>query len=255
MHHRRIPPNIYGEVRDHIQDMLEAGHIRPSKSPWSFPVVLVRKADKSLRLCVDYRALNRVTIRDAFPLPRIDETMDSLCGAKYFSSLDLRAGYWQVGVTEAHKERTAFTVGPLGFYEFNSMPFGLTNSPATFQKLMHRCLGDLHNDCLVYLDDIIIFSSTITEHIEKLEKVFQRLKEYHLKLKPSKCRFLKEEVKYLGHIVSKQGIQTDPAKLSVVKSWPRPCNAKQVQQFLGFVGFYRRFIKDFAAVQILLLNL
>jgi transposase InsO family protein len=246
--HRRIPPHMYAEVRNHIQDMLQAGHIRPSQSPWSSPVVLVRKKDKSLRFCVDYRSLNRKTIRDAFPLPRIDETMDALCGAKYFSSLDLRAGYWQVGVKEEHKERTAFTIGPLGFYEFQSMPFGLTNSPATFQKLMHRCLGDLHKDCLVYLDDIIIFSTDLDEHMKKLEKVFERLKEYNLKLKPSKCKFLQKSVKYLGHIVSQDGIQTDPDKLQVVKSWPVPTNVKHVQQFLGFVGFYRRFIKDFAKI-------
>ena len=246
--HRRIPPHMYEEVRNHLQDMLQAGHIRPSQSPWAAPIVLVRKKDNSLRFCVDYRALNQKTIRDAFPLPRIEETMDALCGAKYFSSLDLRAGYWQVGMKEEHKERTAFTVGPLGFYEFESMPFGLTNSPATFQKLMHRCLGDLHKDCLVYLDDIIIFSSDIEDHFQKLEKVFQRLKDYNLKLKPSKCMFLKESVKYLGHIVSSEGIHTDPDKLVAVKSWPIPNNVKKVQQFLGFVGFYRRFIKDFAKI-------
>jgi len=244
--HRRIPPHMYEEVKNHIQEMLNAGHIRASNSPWAAPIVLVRKKDNSLRFCVDYRSLNQKTIRDAFPLPRIEETLDALSGAKYFTSLDLRAGYWQVGVKEEHKERTAFTVGPLGFYEFQSMPFGLTNSPATFQKLMHRCLGDLHQDCLVYLDDIIIFSSDLDEHFEKLERVFQRLNNYNLKLKPSKCMFLQESVKYLGHIVSREGIHTDPDKLNVVKTWPIPTTARHVQQFLGFVGFYRHFIKDFA---------
>jgi hypothetical protein len=246
LRHRRIPPAMYAEVRNHIQEMLNAGHIRPSHSPWSFPIVLVRKKYNSLRFCVDYRDLNRRTIKDAFPLPRIEETIDSLSGARYFSSLDLRSGYWQVEVTERHKERTAFTAGPLGFYEFNSMPFGLTNAPATFQKLMHHCLGDLHEDCLVFLDDIIVFSATAQEHILKLEKVFQRLKTYNLKLKPSKCHFLKTEIRYLGHIVSDRGVHTDPDKVSVVEKWPTPQNIKDVQTFIGFVGFYRRFIKDFA---------
>ena len=128
------------------------------------------------------------------------------------------------------------------------MPFGLTNSPATFQKLMHRCLGDLHNDCLVFLDDIIIFSNTLESHLQKLEKLFERLKEYNLKLKPSKCHFLKDQIKYLGHVVSQNGIHTDPDKVAAVKSWPIPKNVKTVQQFLGFVGFYRRFIQDFAKI-------
>ena len=248
LRHRRLPPSMYEEVRDNIQEMLHAGHIRPSNSPWSFPVVLVRKKDNSLRFCVDYRILNSRTIRDAFPLPRIEETIDALSGARYFSSLDLRSGYWQVELKEEHKERTAFTAGPLGFYEFNSMPFGLTNAPTTFQKLMHRCLGDLHDDCLVYLDDIVVFSSSISEHIEKLEKVFQRLQQYNLKLKPSKCHFLKSELLYLGHVVSSRGVHTDPDKLTAVRTWPTPTNIKEVQQFIGFVGFYRRFIQNFAKI-------
>lgn len=161
--------------------------------------------------------------------------------------LDLRAGYWQVELEEDDKKKTAFTIGNLGFYEFNAMPFGLTNSPATFQRLMERCLGDMqYRDCLVYLDDIIVFSSTIEEHISRLQSVFQRLKEFGLKLKPSKCHFLQEKVKYLGHIVSKNGVETDPDKTSAVRDWPVPRSIKELQKFLGFIGFYRRFIQSFS---------
>jgi hypothetical protein len=151
LRYRRIPPSMYNEVRQHINELLEAGHIRPSKSPWSFPLVLVRKADQSLRMCVDYRLLNRRTIRDAYSLPRINDTMDSLSGSSLFSCLDMKQGYYQVEVAEEHKERTAFSAGPLGFWEFNSMPFGLTNSPATFQRMIESCMGNLNlNECLVF---------------------------------------------------------------------------------------------------------
>ena len=247
--HHRIPPHLYDEVKRHIQDMLEADVIRESVSPFASPVVLVRKKDGKLRFCVDYRKLNSRTIKDSHPLPRIDETLDSLAGAKYFSSLDLKAGYWQVEVAEADKAKTAFTAGPLGFYEFNVMPFGLVNAPATFQRLMQATLGDLHlNQCLLYLDDIIVFSKTFDDHLTNLERVFQRLKDANLKLKPSKCSFLHQEVKYLGHLVSRDGIRPDPDKISALMKWPAPTSVKEVRQFLGFAGFYRKFVKDFAKV-------
>ncbi|KAL5006849.1 hypothetical protein ScPMuIL_015655, partial [Solemya velum] len=154
-----------------------------------------------LRVCVDYRELNKRTVKDAFSLPRLDETLDALVGAKYFSCLDLKNGYWQVEVSDQDKAKTAFSVGPLGFYQFNRMAMGLTNSPSTFQRLMQTCMGDLNLViCLLFLDDIIVFSSTFEEHLQRLEAVFQRLKEYGLKLKPSKCSFLQKEVRYLGHI-------------------------------------------------------
>ena len=247
MRHRRVPPSMVKEVKDHLQEMLANRHIRPSSSPWAFPAVLARKKDNSLRFCVDYRDLNAKTIRDAYALPRIDETMDALKGATLFSSLDLRGGYWQVDLEEDAKQKTAFTVGNLGFYEFNVMPFGLTNSPATFQRLMEMCLAELqYNDCLVYLDDIIIFSSTLEEHLCRLEKVFSRLRDYKLKLKPSKCHFLQDKIKYLGHIVSQDGVAVDPAKISAVEDWPVPTTLKELQKFLGFAGFYRRFVEGFS---------
>ena len=159
-----------------------------SQSPFSSNIVLVRKKDNSLRFCIDYRKLNNRTISDAYSRPRIDESLDSLSGSKYFSKLDLRSGYWQVGVKETDKYKTAFSAGPLGFFECNRMAFGLTNAPATFQRLMERCMGELHlKECLIYLDDIIIFSKSFDEHIKRLENVFKQLELHGLKLKASKC--------------------------------------------------------------------
>jgi hypothetical protein len=160
--HRRVPPAMIDEVRNHLKMMLDADVIRPSQSPWSSPVVLVRKKDQSLRFCIDYRRLNEVTKKDAYNLPRIEETLDHLHGAKYFSCLDLKSGYWQMGLEEESKPLTAFSIGSLGFYEFNVLPFGLSNSPASFQRLMERCMGDLHlHQCLLYLDNIIVFFTVI----------------------------------------------------------------------------------------------
>ena len=163
---------MYEEVRQHLKEMLDAGAIRESSSPFSSNVVLVRKKDGSLRFCIDFRKLNSRTVKDAYMLPRIDSTMDTLIGANYFSKLDLRSGYWQVEMSEKDKEKTAFSVGNLGFYECNRMAFGLTKAPATFQRLMERCLGDLNlRECLIFLDDILIFSEFFKEHLERLEAV------------------------------------------------------------------------------------
>ncbi|MEW8544528.1 MAG: reverse transcriptase family protein, partial [Candidatus Thiodiazotropha sp.] len=221
--HRRIPPGLIEEVREHLQEMLQAGAIRNSESPYSSNVVIVRKKDGTIRFCVDFRKLNNRTVKDAYAIPRIEDSLHLLAGAKYFSKLDLRSGYWQVEVSEDDKPKTAFQVGTLGFYEFNRMPFGLCNAPATFQRLMERCMGDMNlRDCLIYLDDIVVFSSTFDEHIERLQAVFQRLKDNNLQLKASKCDFFKREITYLGHVVSERGIQADPAKTDPVKTWPVP---------------------------------
>ena len=241
--YRRIPPAMFEEVRQHLKEMLDAGAIRESMSPFSSNIVLVRKKDNSLRFCIDYRKLNNKTIRDAYSLPRIDESLDSLSGSKYFSKLDLRSGYWQVGVKETDKYKTAFSADPLGFFECNRMAFGLTNAPATFQRLMERCMGELHlKECLIYLDDIIIFSKSFDEHIKSLENVFKQLELHGLKLKASKCEFFKASVQYLGHIVSDKGVQTDPDKISALKDWPAPSNIKELRSFLGFAGYYRHFV-------------
>ena len=247
--YRRIPPALFEEVREHLKEMLEAGAIRESTSPFSSNVVLVRKKDNSLRFCIDFRKLNARTIKDAYSLPRIDETIDSLAGSKYFSKLDLRSGYWQVEIKEEDKFKTAFTVGPLGFYECNRMAFGLTNAPASFQRLMERCMGDLNlKECLIYLDDIIIFSKTFDEHMKPLEACFERRKQHGLKLKGSKCEFLQRETQYLGHIVSESGIKTDPDKISALRSWPVPSNITELRSFLGFAGYYRRFVEGYAKI-------
>jgi len=246
---RRINPALYEEVREHLEEMKKANVIRESSSPWASAVVLVRKKDGSLRFCIDFRKLNNRTVRNAHSLPRIEETLDVLQGASWFSSLDLCSGYWQVEMKEEDKSKTAFTVGPLGFFECNRMPFGLTNSPATFQYLMEKVVGDLNlKTCLIYLDDIVIFSKTVEEHINRLREVLLRLQNAGLKLKPSKCHFLQRRIKYLGHIVSEEGIECNPEMTKDLRTWPIPTNAKEIQRFIGFAGFYRRFVKDFAKI-------
>ena len=185
--YRRILPHQYKEVKKYLKEMLEIGAIRKSNSPWANAVVLVRKKDGSLRFCIDLCWLNSCTIKDAYSLPRIELTLVCLGGSIIFTSLDLKSGYWQVEMDEMSKQLTAFTVGPLGFYECERMPFGLTNAPATFHRLMESCLGDLHlNWCIIYLDDITVFSKTPKEHIERLRGVFTKLVAAGLKLKPKK---------------------------------------------------------------------
>ena len=246
--YRKIPPSQWQDVRQQLKEMEAAGVIRPSKSPYASPVVVVTKKDGSLRLCIDYRRLNSYSTRDAFPLPRIEEALESLGQAKYFSTLDLTSGYWQVEVAEQDKHKTAFST-PMGLFEANRMPFGLQNAPSTFQRLMTCCFGDLNfTHLLIYLDDIIIFSTSFTDHLVRLQLVFDRLREHGLKLKPSKCQFVREEVNYLGHLVSANGIRTDPEKISKVKEWQTPTNRKEVLQFLGFAGYYRRYVKGYSSM-------
>ena len=209
----------------------------------------MRKKDGSLRFCIDLRHLNNRTIKDAYSLPRIEETLDCLNGAKIFTSLDLKSGYWQVEMEEGSKPLTAFTIGPLGFFECERMPFGLTNAPATFQRLMESCLGDLHlNWCIIYLDDIIVFSETPQEHMRRLRGVFQKLASAGLKLKPNKCEFFKKKITYLGHVVSEKGIEVDPKKTEAVQKWPVPKTVTDVRSFLGFTNQYRKFIPKYAHI-------
>ena len=246
---RRIPPSMIEEVRNHINEMLSLGVIRKSSSPYASNVVLVRKKDNSLRFCIDYRRLNSITVKDAYALPKIDNSLDALYGSKWFSALDLKSAYWQVELQEEDKHKTAFVVGSLGFYECQRMPFGLTNAPATFQRLIETCMGDLHmSSCLLYLDDIVIYSKTYEEHLEKLIAVFKKLERAGLKLKPQKCSMFQKEIKYLGHIVSEQGVKTDPDKITAVTKWPTPTTVTELQSFLGFASFYRRFIKGFSKI-------
>ena len=243
---RRPPFHMKEAANKEVSKMLDAGIIEPSNSPWASPVVLVKKKDGTLRYCIDYRKLNSVTQKDSYPLPRIDDSLDSLGNAKYFSTLDLASGYWQIGLSEKAKLKSAFC-STSGLYQFRVMPFGLTNAPATFQRLMERVLAGLQwNICLVYIDDIIIFSRTVDEHIQQLQTVFDRLKHAKLKLKPKKCHLFQKKVQYLGHVVSEAGIETDPDKISAVKDWPRPQTVTDVRSFIGLCSYYRRFIPEFA---------
>ena len=243
---RRFPIGLREEGEKQIKDMLEKDVIEPSSSPWASPVVLVKKKDSSYRFCIDYRKLNNITVKDSYPLPRIDDTLDSLAGARCFSTLDLASGYWQVGLSEEAKEKTAFITSQ-GLYQFKVLPFGLCNAPSTFERLMDRVLQGLRwQILLVYLDDVIIFSRTIQEHLDRLDVVFSTLAKSGLKLKPRKCHLFKREVLYLGHIVSPLGISTDPSKIEAIKHWPTPQDAGDVRSGLGMFGYYRKFIWDYS---------
>ena len=240
---------MYDEARSHLRQLLDIGIIRPSHSPYASNVVLVKKKNGNLRLCIDFRQLNKLTKKDSYALPRIEELLDYCQGSKFYSVVNMKSGYHQVEILEDHKERTAFSVGPLGFFEFNRMPFGLTNSPATYQRLMEECLADYNlKICCIFIDDIIIFGKTYEEHLENLRLVFQRIREANLKLSPNKCDFFKRKVKYVGHIVSEAGIEIDPDKTERVVNWPKPTSPEDVRRFLGFVGYYRRFIQDFSKI-------
>ncbi|KAL5516359.1 hypothetical protein EMCRGX_G001657 [Ephydatia muelleri] len=245
---RRLPFHQREEVKELLDGMLERQVIEPSQGSWSSPVVLVKKKDGSTRFCVDFRQLKAVTKKDAQPLPRIDETLDVLGSARWFSCLDLTSGYWQVEVAPEDREKTAF-VTPYGLFQFRVMPFGLTNAPATFQRLMERVLAGLHwTTCLIYLDDILIFSATVQQHFTRLREIFDRLKQAGLKIKPSKCLLLQKSIKYLGHVVSEHGIKTDSDKTRCIADWPTPSCLQDLKQFLGLASYYRRFVRNFAAI-------
>ena len=218
--------------------MLDKGVIEPGGGPWASPIVLVKKKSGEWRFCSDYRKLNEVTKKDAYPLPRIDDTLDMLSGAKYFSTLDLASGYWQVAMDESDKEKTAVYTYQ-GLYQFKRMPFGLCNAPSTFERLMDVVLKGLVGvRCLVYLDDVIVFRATIGECCDRLEEVLQRLEGVGLKIKGSKCQLFQPEVEYLGHIVSAEGVAADPKKVEAVQNWPTPRCVKDIRSFLGLCSYY-----------------
>ena len=229
--------------------MLDAGVIQPSNSPWCNAVVLVRKKDGSLRFCIDFRKLNSLIVKNSHPLPRICKTLESLAGATHYSTSDMNSGFWQVPMDEDSKQYTAFTLGSMGLYECESMPFGLCNAPPTFQRLMLNCLGELNlTYCLIYLDDVIVFSRTEEEHLERMRVVFDRLREHGLKLKPSKCDVFKMEINYLAHHVSKKGVLPYKKNLEAIAECPPPDTYTKVKSFVGLVGHYRCFIKGFANI-------
>ena len=244
----RVSDTQRGIIEEHVTDMLNRGIIQPSVSPWASPIMLVKKKDGTDRFVVDFRRLNSVTRKDSYPLPRIDDALDALNGTKYFSTMDLLSGYWQVEMSPESREHTAFiTYG--GLYEFLVVPFGLTNAPSTYERLMECVLRNLtYKICLIYLDDILVYSKTFEEHLSHLRQVFDRLRHANLRLKPSKCKFACTKVNYLGHVVSPEGIAPDDDKISTVKDFPRPHNFKTVRSFLGLANYYRRFVKDFAKI-------
>lgn len=245
---RPIHPQDLDAVKQHLQELLESGVIRESDSPFASPIVVVRKKNGSVRLCIDYRKLNAQTIKDAYPLPKLEDTFMALSGSKWFSVLDLKSGYYQIEMEESDKCKTAF-VCPVGFWEFNRMPQGVTNAPSTFQRLMEKCMSGLNlKEALVFIDDLIVFAPTLEEHEERLMKVLQRLKEFGLKLSVEKCVFFQPSVRYLGHVVSRNGVETDPGKITTLTSWPVPKNLKELRSFLGFAGYYRRFVKDYSSI-------
>lgn len=199
-------------------------------------------------MCIDYRTLNSPTIPYQYTTPRIDDALDCLSGSQWFSVLDLRSGYYQIAMKEEYIEKTAF-ICPLGFYQFERMPQGITGAPATFQRLMEKAVGDMNLlEVLVYLDDLKVFGRTLEEREERLLKVLHRLKEAGLKISLDKCQFGQSKVKYVGHIVSAEGVATDPAKIKTVLTWPQPTNLKTLRSFLGFCGYYRRFIVNYSAI-------
>ena len=251
-----IVPPLVEKVREHIQEMLDGGTICPSQSPWCNAVVLVRKKDGGLQFCIDFRWLNSRTKKDAYPLPRMQETMESMVGARFFSTMDLKSGFWQVKMAKDSQQYTAFTVGSMGVYEFLRMLYGLCNAPATFQRLMQNCLGELNlTYTLIYLDNVIVFSRTEEEHLHCLRVVFARFLEHGLKLTPSKCHFLQDKIMFLGHEISAEGMKPGMANLKAIAEMAPPKTYTEIQHLTGMTGFFRRFIKGYSKIAKLLNNL
>ena len=244
-----IAPPLVDEVCQHIQEMLDSGTIRPSQSPWCNAMVLVRKKDGSLRFCINFRRLNARTKKDAYPLPRMQETMESMVGTQHFSCMDLKSGFWQVKMDEESRQYNVFTVGSMGVYEFLRIPYSLCNTPTTFQHLMQNCLGELNlTYTLIYLDDMIVYSKTEDEHLVRLRAVLERFMENSLKLKPSKCNFFPTEINYLGNKVSMAGMEPGTEGLKGIAEIAPPAMYTQVCKFLGATGYFHHFIKGYAKI-------
>ena len=244
----RMPPKELAELKIQLQELLDKGFIRPSASPWGCPALFVKKKDDSLRLCVDYRPLNAVTIKNKYPLPRIDVLFDQLAGARIFSKIDLRSGYHQIKIRSCDIPKTAFSTR-YGLYEYLVMSFGLTNAPAYFMYLMNSVfMPELDKFVVVFIDDILIYSKNKEDHAKHLRIVLQRLRDHQLYAKFSKCEFWLGSVKFLGHTISSEGIAVDPSKVQEVMDWKPPSSVHQIRSFLGLAGYYRRFIPDFSRI-------
>ena len=225
--------------------MLDSGVITHSVSPYAAPVLLVKKKDSTWRFCVDYRRLNDAIVKNKFPLPIIDELLDELAGAAVFSKLDLQAGYHQIRMREEDESKTVFKTHH-GHFQFRVMPFGLTNAPATFQCLMNAIFGKyVRKFVIIFLDDILVFSETMEEHLEHLRIVFKLLRAHQLYVKESKCTFACDHIDYLGHVISKEGVATDKEKTQAMEQWPTPTNATELRGFLGLTGYYRKFVPHY----------
>jgi transposase InsO family protein len=245
---RRQPPAYQEIIKNHVETLQKQGIITPAQSPWAANIVLVKKKDNSYRCCIDYRGLNDVTRKDAYALPHTDVCLDALGGSAWFSTLDMKASYHQIEMESDDADKTAFICRE-GMFKYLTMPFGLCNAGATFQRLIDMVLSGLtYEICLAYVDDIIIYSKTVDEHRERLRIVFQRLRDAGLKLKPSKCFLLQKSVGFLGHIVSEEGIEANPDKICAIVQWPIPLCVRDVRAWLGLTGYYRRFVKDYAQI-------
>ncbi|GMI66048.1 hypothetical protein HRI_000274100 [Hibiscus trionum] len=244
----RMAPKELKELKTQLQELLDRGFIRPSMSPWGAPILFVKKKDGTMRMCIDYRQLNKLTIKNRYPLPRIDDLFDQFRGAAVFSKIDLRSGYYQLKVKDVDVPKTAFRTR-YGHYEFLVMPFGLTNAPAAFMDMMNRVFHEyLDKFVVVFIDDILVYSRTEAEHEEHLRVVLQALLENQLYAKLSKCEFWLREVVFLGHVVSAEGIRVDPQKIEAVMSWKVPKSVHEVRSFLGLAGYYRRFVDGFSKI-------
>jgi transposase InsO family protein len=244
----RMSSTELDELKKQLDDLVASGFIRPSKSPFGAPVLFVKKKDGSMRMCVDYRDLNRITVKNRYPLPRVEELFDRLRGAKYFSKIDLRSGYHQVRIDPDDVHKTAFRTR-YGHYEFLVLPFGLTNAPATFMHLMQSIFGPhLDHFVIVFLDDILIYSKTLAEHRRHVRMVLELLRRNQLYAKRSKCEFFKQSISFLGHVISGEGISMEQDKVKAIEDWPTPTGVAAVRSFLGLAGYYRRFVKDFSRI-------
>ncbi|GJT88180.1 putative reverse transcriptase domain-containing protein [Tanacetum coccineum] len=244
----RLAPAEMKELAEQLKELSDKGFIRPSSSPWGAPILFVKKKDGSFRMCIDYRELNKLTVKNRYPLPRIDDLFDQLQGSSIYSKIDLRSGYHQLRVREEDIPKTAFRTR-YGHYEFQVMPFGLTNAPAVFMDLMNRvCKPYLDKFVIVFIDDILIYSRNEKEHEEHLKTILELLKKEELYAKFSKCEFWINTVKFLGHVIDSSGIHVDPAKIEAVKNWASPTTPSEIRQFLGLAGYYRRFIEGFSKI-------